>query len=249
MIKVKSLDFKINDLKILKDINIDIKKSNFIGIIGENGSGKSTILKNIYRMYSPKQNSIFLDGEDINSYTSKELAKKISVLSQSQRVTFDFSVKEIVEMGLYAKTSLFASKNYEKKIDEALSLVGLLDYKDKSFLTLSGGEIQRVFIARALAQESEILILDEPTNHLDVRYQYQIMDLVKSFSKTVVSVIHDINIASRYCDHIYAIKNGEIIYSGTPEEVLTSDNIKEIFQIETQVVDHPKTGKPLIVYM
>ncbi|WP_432204810.1 ABC transporter ATP-binding protein [Cetobacterium somerae] len=249
MIKIDDLDFKIENRDILKNINLNIKKNKFIGIIGENGCGKSTLLKNIYRSYIPQKNKIYLDGIEINDYSIKELSRKISVLSQNQKISFDFTVKEIVEMGKYNRSSLFEKKNYENDLDEALDKVGMKHLKSASFLTLSGGEMQRTLIARSIAQESKILLLDEPTNHLDVRYQYQIMDLVKKLNKTVIAVIHDINIASRYCDYIFALKNGKIEYEGTPEEVIDSKKIKDIFQIEVEVIKHPLNNKPIVIFL
>lgn len=249
MIKVENLDFKIDKKEILKNIKIGIEKKKFIGIIGENGCGKSTLLKNIYRNYIPKKNSIFLDGIELNNYSVKDLSKKLSVLSQNQKITFDFSVKEIVEMGKYNRSSLFSKNFFKKDIDDALEQVGMLHLKESSFLTLSGGEMQRVLIARSIVQESDVLLLDEPTNHLDVRYQYQIMDLVKKLDKTVIAVIHDINIASQYCDYIFAMKDGQIKYEGTPEEVITSEKINEIFEIEVEVIKHPKNQKPVVIFL
>lgn len=250
MIKVENLDFKIQNKEILKNIKISIEKKKVIGIIGENGCGKSTLLKNIYRNYIPKKNSIFLDGIELNDYSVKNLSKKLSVLSQNQKITFDFSVKEIVEMGKYNRSSLFWGKNsFQNDIDNALEQVGILHLKESSFLTLSGGEMQRVLIARAIAQESEVLLLDEPTNHLDVRYQYQIMDLVKKLNKTVIAVIHDINIASRYCDYIFAMKDGEIKYEGTPENIITSEKIGHIFEISVDIIKHPKNQKPIVIFL
>lgn len=249
MIKIENLDFKIDEKEILKNIKLKIKKREFIGIIGENGCGKSTLLKNVYRNYIPQKNSVYLDDIELNDYSVKELSRKLSVLSQNQKINFDFSVKEIVEMGRYNRSSLFASNSNEKDIDDALNQVGMLHLKQASFLTLSGGEMQRVLIARSIAQESEVLLLDEPTNHLDIRYQYQIMDLVKKLNKTVVAVIHDINIASRYCDYIFAMKDGEIKYEGTPENIITSEKINEIFGIEVEVIKHPKTQKPIVIFL
>jgi len=249
VIKVESLDFKIDKKEILKKIKLDIKKKKFIGIIGENGCGKSTLLKNIYRSYIPKKNSIYLDGVELNDYSVKELSKKLSVLSQNQKITFDFSVKEIVEMGKYNQSSLFSRNSFEEDINLALEKVGMLHLKEASFLTLSGGEMQRVLIARSIAQESEVLLLDEPTNHLDVRYQYQIMDLVKKLNKTVIAVIHDINIASRYCDYIFAMKDGEIKYEGSPEVLITPEIISEIFDIDVEIIKHPKNQKPIAIFL
>lgn len=248
MVEIKKLSFKIDKITILKNIDLNIKKGRFIGIIGENGCGKSTLLKNIYKVYKSKNKTIFLDGMDLNSYTPKKLSKKIAVLSQEQKIMFDFRVDEIVEMGMYNKTTLFGRNNFDKEIDEALEKVGIKRLRDARFLTLSGGEMQRVLIARAIAQESDILLLDEPTNHLDVRYQYQIMDIVKKLNKTVIAVIHDINIASRYCDYIYAMKNGQIIYQGTVEEIFNSKIIKDVFEIDVEVISHPKNNRPVIIF-
>lgn len=249
MIKIKKLSFNIENKKILKDISIEIKKHKFVGIIGENGCGKSTLLKNIYKLYHPKEEKIFLQGKDLKKYSVKELAEKISVLSQNQKIAFDFTVEEIVEMGRYTKSSIFSKKGDEKEINNALEKVGMLDKKCQSFLTLSGGEMQRVLIARSLAQESEVLILDEPTNHLDIRYQYQIMDLIKNLDKTIVAVVHDINIASNYCDYIFAMKNGEIIFEGDPQDVITKEVIKKVFEIDVEIVSHPITKKPVVIFL
>ncbi|WP_297597803.1 ABC transporter ATP-binding protein [uncultured Cetobacterium sp.] len=249
MIKIKNLNFDIDKRQILKNIELEIEKYKFIGIIGENGCGKSTLLKNIYRNFKPKNGTILLDDIDLNSYSVKGLAEKLSVLSQNQKITFDFTVKEIVEMGRYTKTSIFSKDTSENEIDEALNKVGMKAFKNQNFLTLSGGEMQRVLIARSIAQESEVLLLDEPTNHLDIRYQYQIMDLVKNLNKTVIAVIHDINIASKYCDYIFAIKNGEILYKGEPDKIICADNIKTIFEIDVEIINHPKTNKPVVIFL
>ncbi|MGL5001255.1 MAG: ABC transporter ATP-binding protein [Cetobacterium sp.] len=249
MIKINNLNFKISKKEILKGINIEIKQNKFIGIIGENGCGKSTLLKNIYRSYSPEKETIFLDEIDLNNYSIKDLSQKISVLSQNQKIEFDFTVQEIVEMGKYNKSSFFSKISFDNEIEDALEKVGMKEFKNASFLTLSGGEMQRVFIARSIAQESDILLLDEPTNHLDIKYQYEIMNLVKNLKKTVIAVVHDINIASRYCDYIFAMKSGVIKYEGTPEEVLTKEKMNEIFEIEVEIIKHPITNKPVIIFL
>lgn len=172
----------------------------------------------------------------------------MAVLAQKQNMNFDFTVEEIVEMGRYAhQESLFASEK-EGLVEEALESVGMKEMKKRSFLTLSGGEMQRVLIARALAQDSDILILDEPTNHLDIKYQIQIMELVKKTKKTILAVIHDMNIASSYCDYIYGMKKGKIEIEGKPEEVFTKENIKKVFEVECEIAKHPKTDRPLIIF-
>lgn len=248
MIKVKELEYSIDDEKILESVSITVKKRKTVGIIGANGCGKSTLLKNIYRFLKHKNGEIIIDNIELSDYKSKILAKKMAVLAQKQNMNFDFTVEEIIEMGRYAHhDSLFT---FEKKeiIIEALQSVGLEEMKDRSFLTLSGGEMQRVLIARALAQDSDILILDEPTNHLDIKYQIQVMELVKKTEKTILAVIHDMNIASSYCDYIYGMRNGKIEIEGKPEDVFTKENIKKVFDVECEIAKHPKTGRPLIIF-
>ena len=249
IINIEKLSYSINNKKILKDISLNVKKRQIVGIIGANGCGKSTLLKNIYNYLNRDSGKIEIDSILIDNYKIGELAKKIAVLLQNQNINFDFTVEELVEMGRFIhKKSIFDSLKNDNVVNRSLKAVGMYEFKDRSFLELSGGERQRVLIARSLAQESEIIILDEPTNHLDIKYKIQVMNIIKQLNKTILTVIHDINIASNYCDYIYALKNGDIICHGTPEEVLTKKNIKNIFDVECEVISHPKTKLPLIIF-
>lgn len=248
MIKVDNLYYSVDGTGILKDICMNIPKNRFVGIVGANGCGKSTLLKNIYKFYKADKGIICIDGCNINDYSNKELARKLSVLTQKQNMNFDFLVEEILEMGFYAhETSLFTEPKKDL-IQKALESVGMGDKGKRSFLSLSGGEMQRVLIARALMQNGDIIVLDEPTNHLDIKYQFQIMNLVKNSNKTVLAVIHDINMASKYCDYLYAMKKGRVIIEGKTEDVITKENIREIFDVECEVISHPKNSKPLIIF-
>lgn len=248
MIKIDRLCYSVDNNRILEDICIQIKKNKFVGIVGANGCGKSTLLKNIYKFYCPECGDIFVDNSNIKNYSNKELAKKLSVLTQKQNMNFDFLVEEIIEMGLYAQEKSFFKEPPKNFVKKALQSVGMEGMEKRSFLSLSGGEMQRILIARALIQNSDIIILDEPTNHLDIKYQIQIMDLVKNLNKTVLAVIHDINMASKYCDYIYALKNGKIIVQGNTNDIITKENIKKIFDVDCEVITHPKTSKPLIIF-
>ena len=222
-LQVKNLNFSIDKKDILKDISFDIPKGSFVGIIGPNGSGKSTILKNIYRLYKPDNGKLILDNKDLSTMKDKECAKEIAVLAQESNSQFDFTVEQIVKMGRYPYKSVF--EDYSKKdidmVNNMLKRVGLDNYSDRSFSKLSGGEKQRTLIARALVQDTDFLILDEPTNHLDIGYQIQLMDLVKSLNITTLSAIHDMNIASMYCDYLIVMKDGKIRKCGKVEEVIT----------------------------
>lgn len=250
-LQVKNLKFSIDKKDILKDISFDIPKGSFVGIIGPNGSGKSTILKNIYRLYKPDSGKLILDNKDLSTMKDKDCAKEIAVLAQESNSQFDFTVEQIVKMGRYPYKSVF--EDYSKKdidmVNNMLKRVGLDDYSDRSFSKLSGGEKQRTLIARALVQDTDFLILDEPTNHLDIGYQIQLMDLVKSLNITTLSAIHDMNIASMYCDYLIVMKDGKIRKCGSVEEVITEDMLKEIFGVNAYVGVNPINNKLQVSFM
>ncbi len=250
MIRVENLKYSVDQRKILNDISILVKKKKFVGIIGANGCGKSTLLKNIYRFLKCNSGEIIIDELEISEYKTEFLAKKMAVLAQKHNMNFDFTVEEIVEMGRYAHQKSESNLKLSNKeiIEKSLKSVGMENMKLRSFLSLSGGEMQRVLIARALAQDSHILILDEPTNHLDIKYQRQVMDMMVKTDKTILAVIHDMNIASSYCDYIYAMKDGKIQVEGDPNSIFTKENIKDIFDVECEVLKHPKSDRPLIIF-
>ena len=226
-------------------------RGEFVGLIGPNGSGKSTVLKNIYRGLTPDQGTIELDKENLLTMPYKKSALKMAVVGQENEVPFDFLVEEIVAMGRSPHKKLFDVDNVHDKeiVHHALEHMGMAHMAKRSYLNLSGGEKQRVLIARAIAQESDFLILDEPTNHLDISYQMQIFDFIKRLNVTVLSAIHDLNLAALYCDRLYVLKNGKIVLQGTPEEVLTAEHIYEVYGVKSSVSIHPVTGKLAITYL
>ena len=250
-LKVKNLEFYIQGKKILNDISLDIPKGSFVGIIGPNGSGKSTLLKNIYRVYKPSKGEIIINNNSLSSLSSKECAKQISVLAQESGTNFDFTVKQIVEMGRYPHKKMLENYNATDKtiVECMINKLGLSSYSDRLFNSLSGGEKQRTLIARALTQESDFMILDEPTNHLDIGYQIQIMDIVKKLDITVLSAIHDMNIAAMYCDYLIVMKEGKILDFGPAKKILTSDMIKDVFGVSSYIETNPLTQKPAIYYI
>ena len=232
------IKMEIGNNEILKGVSIDSKNREFIGIIGPNGTGKSTLLKCIYRILKPNNGCIMLGEEDISKMSVKESAKKLAVVAQHNYYNFDFSVGEVVLMGRSPHKKSLEPDNSEDYdiVNESLEKVGMLGFKNRSFSTLSGGEQQRVILARALAQQTPCLILDEPTNHLDIKYQLSLLNIVKSLNLTIISAIHDLNIASMYCDRLFVMKNGRIVGMGTPQEVLTKEFIKEIYDIDVEIV-------------
>ncbi len=250
-VKIKNLRFSIDKKEILKDISFEVPKGSFIGIIGPNGSGKSTLLKNIYRLYKPSSGSIILDNKDLSKMKDKDCAKEIAVLAQESNSQFDFTVEQIVKMGRYPYKSILEdySKDDIKMVNDMLEKVGLNNYSDRSFSKLSGGEKQRTLIARALVQNTDFLILDEPTNHLDIGYQIQLMDLIKSLNITTLSAIHDMNIASMYCDYLIVMKDGQVKKFGKVEEVITSEMLKDVFGVNAYVGVNPINNKLQVSFM
>ena len=222
----------------LKGVSINGNTGEFIGIIGPNGSGKSTLLKCIYRILKPHAGQVFLDGEELSGISIRNSAKKMAVVAQHNYYNFDFSVMEVVLMGRAPHKKTMERDNAKdfQIAQKALETVEMEGFANRSFSTLSGGEQQRVILARALAQQTPCLILDEPTNHLDITHQIQLMKIVKNLEVTVISAVHDLNIAAMFCDRLYVLQDGEIVGQGTPQEVLTAEFIKKIYRVETEIV-------------
>ena len=237
-IKAENINITLEKNNILKDINIEVDNKEVVGIIGPNGSGKSTFLKCIYRVLKPSDGAILLDKVDIKDMTVKESSKRLAVLSQHNNYNFDFTVKDIVLMGRSPHKRFMERDNKEDYaiVNDALKKVEMLEFKDRCFQSLSGGEQQRVILARALAQQPQCLILDEPTNHLDIKYQLQLMRIVKSLNIEVIAAIHDLNIAAMYCDKIYVLKDGKIVKFGKTNEVLTKKLIKDVYEVDADVI-------------
>lgn len=238
VIEANDIRVAFGDAEILKGVSVNVEKKHFVGIIGPNGSGKSTLLKCIYRTLKPQYGAVFLDGMQMEEMRPKESAKKLAVVAQHNYYNFEFSVQEVVLMGRSPHKRAMERDNAEDYaiVEEALRKVGMEHFRDRSFSTLSGGEQQRVILARALAQKTPCLVLDEPTNHLDITHQLQLLRIVKNLEVTVVSAIHDLNIAAAFCDTLYVMQAGKIVGCGTPQEVLTRDFIHEIYQVDTEIV-------------
>lgn len=248
-IQTDNIQVSFGSKTILQDISLAIQDKEFVGIIGPNGSGKSTFLKCLYRVLQPNGGKIFFDGTEMSSLSHRDTALKMAVVAQHSTVNFDFSVLEMVLMGRSPYKGLLDRDQLDdyEITRHALAQVGLSDFESRNFNTLSGGEQQRVILARALAQRTECLVLDEPTNHLDIKYQLELMTIVKRLDATVVSAIHDLNLAAIYCDRIIALKDGHIVCSGTPQDVLSSDTIHHIYGVSAMVQTLPD-GRLNIIY-
>jgi len=251
LLKTKNLSFTIGDKYLLKHIDLNLKRGIITGLIGPNGSGKSTLLKNIYRVLTPTQGEVLIDDKKIHSFKNREIARKMSVVSQDDVATnFDFKVLDIVLMGRFAHKKIFDmnTQNDIKRAIDALEKVNMVDFITRSYMSLSGGEKQRIMIARAICQDADILIMDEPTNHLDIKYQLSIMNYIKAMKVTTFIAIHDINIAMKFCDELVVLKNGCLEYLGKTEEIITPKMMKHIFDVNVQLILNKKNNKFNIIY-
>lgn len=248
-IEIQKLSYRAGEQAILQDVSLFVEQHKFVGLIGPNGSGKTTLLKHIYRALPPDKKTVFINGREIESYSYREAAKQVSVMRQENGSDFDYTILEMVLMGRAPYRKYYEKDSAKDRhiALNALRYVGMEHLADRSFLTLSGGEKQRVLIARSLAQEADILVLDEPANHLDVHYQWLLMDIIAGLSKTVLAVFHELNLACRYCDYFYVLKDGQIIAKGAPADVVTKEMLADVFAVNTRIIT-TDAGKPYIVY-
>ncbi|RDV28724.1 adenosylcobinamide amidohydrolase [Lysinibacillus capsici] len=256
MIVVEHLSGGYEDVPIVRDISFTVEKGKILGILGPNGSGKSTLLKVMSGILPATAGTVSIDGQNILSYNARALAKKMAVLPQLHANAFSNSVREAVSLGRYPhQTGFFSSWSAqdEKAVQHAMLQTGVKRYEHTPMEFLSGGEQQRAFVAQALAQTAEILLLDEPTNHLDIAHQRQILDMVRKEAMecglTVVMVLHDMNLASLYCDELLLMESGQMRALGAPHEVLIASQIEEVYQARVTTYAHPEIPKPQITIM
>ena len=238
MLEVKNLYCGYNGEYIIKDVSFTVDRGENICIVGPNGCGKSTLLKAISNLI-PFKGNVLLDCNDTKSLKRKDLAIKIALMTQSSNILFPYSIYDTVALGRYAHLNgVFSrlNKKDEEIINNSLAKVGLLDIKDKLINELSGGQLQRVFLARAFAQDPDVILLDEPTNHLDLRYQIEMLDYLKVWAKEnnkiVVAVLHDLNLVQNFGDKVLMLKDGVIKNNGNTREVLNGSDLEEVYGID-----------------
>lgn len=252
-IQVEELKFSYGNQHVLNGLSIDIKEQYFYSIIGPNGTGKSTLLKLISNLLSTKKDAVFIHGDDITQISRGEVAKKMALVPQNTNVGFDFTVEEVVAMGRTPYLKRFQSETSSDKelIEEALELTDTVHLRHKGINEISGGERQRVIIAKAIAQNTKILLLDEPVSHLDIHHQINILKVLKKLQKnremTVITVLHDLNLASTFSDELILLNGGKVYAAGRPDEVLTQSHIKDVYDMDVMRVEHPNTSKPYII--
>lgn len=236
---------------LLQDIDLHIGEGEFVGLIGPNGSGKTSLLRCAYRSSEPASGSLHLDGENLWRQTPRWSAQRIAVVLQEFPQEFGLSVADVVAMGRTPHQGLFAGDSAEDAalVAQALQQVGLTAQASQAFANLSGGEKQRVLLARALVQQPGLLILDEPTNHLDPRYQLELLQHLRSLGLSTLASFHDLNLAAAFCDRLYVMAAGRLVASGTPGEVLSAELLQRVFGVQALVDSHPLHAYPRITWI
>ncbi len=238
---------------IAENLNVTIPDGHFTAIIGPNGCGKSTLLRTLSRLMTPTQGHVFLDGEHIQHYASKEVARRIGLLAQNATTPGDITVQELVARGRYPHQPLFTRwrEEDERAVANAMQATGVTNLASQSVDTLSGGQRQRVWIAMVLAQETAIMLLDEPTTWLDISHQIDLLELLSELNRqqgyTLAAVLHDLNQACRYATHLIALKEGKIVAEGAPGEIVTAELIEQVYGLKCLIIEDPIAGTPLVV--
>ena len=250
---IQSLQLTYGESIIFKDLNLRIPEGEITVFIGSNGCGKSTLLRSLARLLKPKSGSILLDGSEIAKMSTKEVAKRMAILPQGPSAPEGLTVMQLVKQGRYPYQNWLQqwSTEDESNVQNALRLTNMLSYSDRSIDSLSGGQRQRAWIAMTLAQDTHTILLDEPTTYLDLTHQIEVLDLLFDLNadeqRTIVMVLHDINLACRYAQHIVAIKNGAVYAEGAPEEIINERLIQDVFDMKSKVVFDPIFGTPMCI--
>ena len=253
--KIHGVECSYGSHQVLQGVNLDVAPGSFLGIIGPNAAGKSTLLKTIAAALQPTRGVVYFQEEELSKISRQDFAKQVAVVPQESEIHFPFSVLEVVMMGRHPHLGRFAQESEEdiKIVREAMESANCWHLKDRSVLELSGGERQKVILARALAQDPQIILLDEPVAHLDLSAQLEVLNLLKDMNTergvTVIGIFHDLNMAVQFSEQLIILHKGKIFAAGTPEEVLTAENIKDVYNTDVLVIKHPLTGIPQIVLL
>ncbi|WP_027086403.1 ABC transporter ATP-binding protein [Cohnella panacarvi] len=250
-LRTTELSLAYGSRQIVKQLSVEVPDGKITALVGANGSGKSTILKSMARILNPVQGGVYLDGKLIHRQPTKEVAKQLAILPQNPTSPEGLTVRELVSFGRYPHQRGFGNMNAEdnRMIEWALHATGMTEFRDRSVDQLSGGQRQRAWIAMALAQGTDVLLLDEPTTFLDMAHQIEVMTLLEKLNReqqrTIIMVVHDLNHAARFAQHLIALKQGVVLYEGNPQEVMTSRMLRDVFGIDADVIPDPRTGAPL----
>ncbi|MFG2616640.1 ABC transporter ATP-binding protein [Streptomyces sp. NPDC048507] len=248
---VEAVRYEVDGQALLHGVDLTARPGETVGVVGPNGSGKTTLLRCVYGTLRPSGGRVLLDGADAASLGVKERARRVAAVPQEAGGTLGLTVREVVAMGRSPHKRFWEQDGPQDalRVGAALATVGAAAFADRRFDGLSGGERQRALVARALVQEPGLLALDEPTNHLDIRFQLEVLGLVRGLPATGLLVLHDLNLAASFCDRLYVLEAGRVAASGTPHEVLTEDLLAAVYGVRTRIGVHPTTGAPSIVYL
>lgn len=249
--RLENLSSGYEHVRVFEGLNLTIEEGKVTTIIGPNGCGKSTLLKTIGRILKKHQGTVYLQEQNMQNLSTKEIAKKLAILSQTPIAPGQLKVEELIAYGRYPHRNNVnrLTKKDEEMIEWALTVTNTKDYRNRALAQLSGGQRQRVWLAMALAQETSILLLDEPTTYLDMAHQLEVLDIVKNLNEqhrcTVVMVLHDINHAARYSDQLIAMRQGVVVETGTPQKILCADVMRKVFNISARIMEDPATKTPV----
>jgi len=253
MIETRDIYFSYDGANVIDGVSFRVEDGEFVGVVGPNGSGKTTLLKLLTKVLRPDSGSISIKGKEMARISSRELARMIAVVPQESNVLFPFTVREIVLMGRYPHMGALSFERREDMeiAEEMMRTTDVARFAERLISEVSGGEKQRVIIARALAQEPAAMLLDEPTAFLDIKHQIDVHELLKSLNEkrgmTILCISHDLNLAARYCKRLILLDRGRIAADGTPTEVLTPENISRVFGVNAVVQRHPSSGAPVVL--
>lgn len=253
LLKVKSLSCGYDKREVIRNISFNVFEGDFLGIIGPNAAGKTTLFRAITAILEPSNGAVLYKSKNISKISPRDFAREVAVIPQIQDIPFPFSVEEFVLMGRFPHLNRFQPlrPNDYEILKEVLALADISDFRERKIGELSGGERQRVILAQGLAQQPTLLLLDEPTSHLDIAHQVQILDLIKRLNRqkgmTVLVILHDLNLASNYCDRLILLKEGRVFKEGSPFEVLTFKNIEEVYKTVVVVKENPISSKPYVL--
>lgn len=241
------------DRDVLRSVSVSVRTGQFVGLLGPNGCGKSTLLRVLTRVLRPRQGTVYLDGRELSHWTSLEIARRIAFVPQQEPATFDFTVRDVVLMGRYPHRARFRGETPADYaiVERALAACDALDLRDRPVTQLSGGEHRRVLLARALAQQTPLLLLDEPTAYLDVTHQVELLVMVRRLcreeNKGAMAALHDLDQAAEFCDWIVLLSQGRVIAEGTPEAVMNPEYLRLAYQAEACIGLNPVTGRPMLL--
>ena len=252
-LEAKRLTLAYDGAAIIRNLNLTIPAGKTTVLVGANGCGKSTLLRGLAKLLKPKSGTVYLDGKDISRLKAKNVAKKLGILPQSPTAPEGLTVRDLVAMGRYPYQNWMQqwSKEDGEKVAEALEITTMTELADRALDSLSGGQRQRAWIAMVLAQDTDILLLDEPTTFLDLSHQVDLLDLLDELQetkqKTIVMILHDLNLSCRYADYLVAVQQSKVYATGTPEQVMTEETVRDVFDLECRIVSDPLANTPMCI--